>query len=119
MTSAGGRATGTVTSSPASGARGRSPRSFQARTSATGAPSYAKAEVAERKARRRPAHSRQRTTGQAVGAPQRSHRGGRSGRSDARHAEQSPDAGPWHATQRRGSKRSMNHADQPTDNAVT
>jgi hypothetical protein len=53
----------------------RRPRSFQAATIRRRGSSYATAARAFVNARRRPAHSAHRLTGQAVGAPQRSHHG--------------------------------------------
>src|SRR5688572_9485670 len=93
MTSAAGRGTTVVTSSAAAAASGWRPRSFHAWTSERAAPSYATAARADEKASRRPEHSVQRVTGQAVGAPQRAHSGGRKVVSDARqeaHSRWSP-----------------------------
>ena len=75
MTSAAGRGTTSATSSAASAASGWRPRSFHARTSRRAAPSYATAARADANASRRPAHSTQRSTGHAVGAPQRAQSG--------------------------------------------
>ena len=108
-----------TTTSAARGASRRSPCSFQARTTARAGPAYTTAARAEAKASRRPAHSRHRSTGHAVGAPQRLHHGGESGRKRARHVAQSASAERRQATQRRGKRRSMSHADERTDEAAT
>ena len=85
---------------PAGG--GRAP----SRRARTGAPARRRRRRRPRcaNASRRPAHSRQRSTGQAVGAPQRAQRGSPIGRSADRHATQRPSAGPPQETQREGSK---------------
>ena len=75
-TSAAGGGMHSTTSAAASSASRRSPRSFQPATRRRTASSYATAARAWAKASRRPEHSRQRCTGHAVGAPQRSHSGG-------------------------------------------
>ena len=80
MTSAAGRGTTSATSSAATAASGRRPRSFHARTSRRATPEYATAARADANASRRPEHSAQRLTGQAVGAPQRAQSGARSER---------------------------------------
>ena len=71
-----GRATVSATTSAATLARRRSPRSFHAATRRRTGSSYSTAARALTNASLRPAHSAQRRTGQAVGAPQRSQRGG-------------------------------------------
>src|SRR5438094_317682 len=110
--------TGVTTTCEARGARVRRPRSFQARTKGRAGPAYANAATALTKDRRRPAHSRQRSTGQAVGAPQRAQRGGVKGRKDARHAAHSPTAEAPQDTQRGGSRRSTSHAMDGTRESV-
>jgi hypothetical protein len=95
-----------ATSAAAARASRRSPPSFQAATSVRTASSYATAERARANASCRPEHSAQRLTGQTVGAPQRSHSGGRSLGSAAKHASQSCRPPRRQTTQRCGSTRS-------------
>ena len=95
-----------ATNAAASSASRRSPRSFQPATSRRTASSYATAARALAKPSRRPEHSRQRCTGHAVGAPQRSHSGGRMSGSPLRQAAHSSVPPQPHTRQRRGSSRS-------------
>ena len=103
---ASGRATARATSSAATNARPRSPRSFQLRTSARAASSYAIAARADANASLRPAHSAQRRTGHAVGAPQRSQSGSGIRRRPVWQVAQSASPGWRQTTQRRGNSRS-------------
>ena len=80
---ASGRATDSRTTAEAQPASRRRPRSFQATTTGRSRSSYASTARACAKASRRPAHSPQRRTGQAVGAPQREQSGGSMRRSAA------------------------------------
>ena len=86
--------------------RRRRPRSFHACTRRRTDSSYATAERARAKASRRPAHSRQRRTGQAVGAQHRSQRGPPSRGSAPTQLSQTCAPGRPQATQRCGSRRS-------------
>ena len=70
-------------------------------------------------ASRRPAHSAQRRTGQATGAPQRSHSGGRTRTTAPRQRAQRSTPNARQTTQRRGSSRSRSIADTCTDENVT
>jgi len=110
MTSAVGASTRSTTSSAARFAARRSPCSFHAATRSRAAPEYATAARARRNARRRPAHSRHRSTGQSVGAPHRPQSVGPGDRRDCRHAAQSTAADAEHETQRGGKTRSRSHA---------
>ena len=73
---ASGRGMDSRTTAAAQPASRRRPRSFQATTTGRRRSSYASTARACAKASRRPAHSPQRCTGQAVGAPQRAQSGG-------------------------------------------
>jgi hypothetical protein len=119
MTSAAGRGTTSVTSSAARRPNGRRACSFHAETSGRATPVYATAARAVEKARRLPAHSRQRATGQAVGDPQRAQSGGASRTSACRHCSQAIAPGREQAAQRRGSTRSSSHSLDGTAAPVT
>ena len=107
---ASGRATARATRSAATKPRPRSPRSFQLRTSARAASSYAIAARADANASLRPAHSPQRRTGHAVGAPQRSQSGSGIRRRPVWQVAQSASPGLRQTTQRRGNSRSSTPA---------
>jgi hypothetical protein len=81
-----------MTSSAARSPARRRPRSFHAAMSDRAAPVYATAARAEAKPMRRPVHSRQRSTGQSVGAPQRPQLGDPTGCRELRHASQTTGA---------------------------
>lgn len=110
MTSAAGASRCSTMSSAARIAARRSPCSFHAATRSRAAPEYATAARARRNARRRPAHSRHRSTGQSVWAPQRPQVTGPRWRSDALQVSQSTLADAAQETQRGGNTRSMSHA---------
>ena len=96
----------------------RTPCSFHAETSGLTGPVYTTPARADANASRRPAHSRQRSTGQAVGAPQRPQRGSVTRRSTRRHEPQSgPDEAPQD-THGEGSSRSTSHATDGTRETV-
>jgi hypothetical protein len=92
----------------ASEARSRRPRSFQAERTERTRGSYSTAALAEANAIRRPAHSRQRATGQAVGAPQRAQTGAAIRGSRPAHVAQSVAPGIAQTMHRRGNSRSRN-----------
>ena len=85
---ASGRATDSRTTEAAQAASRRRPRSFQAITTCRSRSSYTSTARACANASRRPAHSPQRCTGQAVGAPQRAQSGGSMRRNAAVHPSQ-------------------------------
>ena len=101
-----GRGTVSATSAAASAASRRRPRSFQPPTIRRTASSYSTAARADAKPSRRPAHSRQRSTGQTVGAPQRAQSGGTITGSASRQRAQSCEPGRRQARQRCGKRRS-------------
>jgi hypothetical protein len=68
---------------------------------------------------RRPAHSRQRSTGQSVGAPQSSHLGSPGGRKELRQESQMTGAEAPQETQREGKSSSVSHALHATRRGVT
>ena len=119
MRSAVGRGTRSATSPAARTAKGRRPRSFQARTTSRVAPVYATADRAVANARRRPEHSRHRSTAQAVGAPHRMQSGGRMRTSDCSQETQSQAPGARHETQCGGRMRSRTHAPHRRARSVT
>lgn len=80
-----GRGTVATTSSAATAARSRRPRSFHEATNARAPSSYTSAARALANASRRPLHSAQRRTGHGPGAPHRSQHGGTHRTSRARH----------------------------------
>lgn len=106
IASAAGLGTTSITTSAAQPASLRSPRSFQAATIRRTGSSYATAARACANASRRPVHSRQRTTGHAVGQPQRAHRGGPSRCRCLWHTSQTWDPFRAQPRQRWGSRRS-------------
>jgi len=95
-----------ATASAAAAASVRSPRSFHERTTRRTRSSYATAARAEANARRRPEHSRHLATGHAVGAPQRSQRGGPSRGRASQQARHSCSPAASQTTQRTGRIRS-------------
>jgi aryl-alcohol dehydrogenase-like predicted oxidoreductase len=84
----------------------------QAETIERALASYASAARAVAKARRRPEHSRQRSTGHTVGVPHERHSGSSRRRRDARQRAQSTGAEAEQETHRGGRRRSTSH---PTD----
>jgi hypothetical protein len=105
-TSTPGAAMTSATSAAASAASRLRPCSFQERTNVRARSSYTIAERARAKARRRPAHSAHRRTGQAPGEPHRSQTGGLSRTSASRHDSQSAEPGRAQTAQRSGKRSS-------------
>ena len=94
-----GRGIDSRTTAAAHPASRRRPRSFQAITTWRSRSSYTSTARACANASRRPAHSPQRCTGQAVGAPQRAQSGGSMRRNAAVHLSQTCAPGSEHTRQ--------------------